>query len=766
MYYQPEPVSDLHLHPRTKRLMDELMNAPKSYSTVNAELTKEAYGRRQGDPWILKRAYALAALFEKAPIYIREGELLAGNRSAGIGVMPRLPEDWHFQESMRAHADDARYEAMELYENFYPKLSPGAKGAQSCLLAGYPAGSGDGFGHILADYGMIIREGALELAARAERQAVLFELEGKTRERDFCRASVIATRAFAQFGGRYKALALEEAARCGDEKRKQELLRMAEVCARVPAYGARNFYEALQAMYLTHMAMLVEQHAGSISIGQFDRILWPYYKNDLEQKTVTVDFAVELVESFCVKVMENALWPREVVMFANCAVGGCNADGTDASNDLTWIMLDCIAKTGSPHPLISFRWHPAIPGDLWMRVVEIIGLGHGMPAIFSDPKMMKILETWGVPRDIAAGYGIVGCVELGLNGLLHGQTMGGHINLLLCLELAINNGRLFSTGEQIGPETGYLPDFFDINGLWEAYQRQTAFACEMNREAVYAVAESQQELYGYPLMSSLMKDAVGLGKDLSYGVRWNYDTVCITGVTNVADSFTVLEELVEKRKKYSYKTFYEALKSNYAGYEMLRAEVMALDNCFGNQNPEAAEWHRRVCAFHSDILKNQAAPRGDTFAPGLWTTTWHVSQGKHTGASADGRLAGEPLVDSVGPVTHRIMHGPLAAAADVAGIDSVEHWPGGYVWNARFSRELFNGKSSLKKIAQYISTYLQCGGMQIQVNTYSSELLRSAQKDPRKYRDVVVRVAGFSAYFCALSPDVQNEIIARAELAV
>jgi formate C-acetyltransferase len=746
--------------------MDELMNAPKSYSTVNAELAKEAYQRRQGDPWILKRAYALAALLEETPIYIRDGELLIGNRSAGIGVMPRIPEDWHFQESMRARADDARYEATGLYENFYRKLSPEAKRAQSCLLAGYPAGSGDGFGHILADYGMIIREGALELAAKAERQAELFEIQGKIRERDFCRASAIALRAFSRFGRRYEALAREEAARCEDKTRKQELLRIAEVCAQVPAYGARNFYEALQAMYLTHMAMLVEQHGGSISIGRFDRILWPYYKNDIEQKTITVDFAVELVESFCVKVMENALWPREVVMFANCALGGCNAPGNDASNDLTWIMLDCIVKTGSPHPLVSFRWHPAVPEDLWTRVVEIVGLGHGMPAIFSDPKMMKILETWEVPRDIAADYGIVGCVEPGLNGLLHGQTMGGHINLLLCLELAINNGRLFSTGEQIGPETGYLPDFLDINGLWEAYRGQAAFACEVNREAVYAVAESQQELYGYPLMSSLMKDAVKLGKDLSYGVRWNYDTVCITGVSNVADSFVVLEELVEKRKKYSYKTFYEALKNNYAGYEMLRAEVMALDNCFGNQNPEAAEWHRRVCAVHTDILKTMDAPRGDKFAPGLWTTTWHVNQGKHTGASADGRLAGEPLVDSVGPVTHRIMHGPLAAAADVAGIDCVNHWPGGYVWNARFSKELFNGESSLKKIARYISTYLQCGGMQIQVNTYSSELLRSAQKDPQKYRDLVVRVAGFSAYFCALSPDIQNEIISRAELAV
>jgi formate C-acetyltransferase len=280
------------------------------------------------------------------------------------------------------------------------------------------------------------------------------------------------------------------------------------------------------------------------------------------------------------------------------------------------------------------------------------------------------------------------------------------------------------------------------------------------------VAESQQELYGYPLMSSLMKDAVEQGKDLTYGARWNYATVCITGITNVADSFHILETLVDRKKKYSYKTFHEALKNNYTGYEMLRAEVMAMDDCFGNQNSESAEWYKRICQVHTDIFKTQDAPRGDKFCPGLWTTTWHVNQGKHTGASADGRLAGEPLVDSVGPVTHRIMHGPLAAAADVANIDCVEYWPGGYVWNARFSKDLFSGTGNTEKIARYISTYLQCGGMQMQVNTYSSALLKEAQKDPEKFRDVVVRVAGFSAYFCSLDQKVQNEIIAREELAV
>ena len=770
MFYKPEPVSSLHLYPRTKSLKEELLNAPKSYSTINAVLSKEAYDLHSNEPPIIKRAFALEAMLKKMPIYIRENELLVGNRSAGIGVMPRIPEDWNFKENMRARINDARYETINLYSNFESKLSSELKKVQDCLLAGYPAGSGDGYGHILADYGMIIAEGALELAAKAEKQALTFEAQGKIRERDFCRASCISCRAFADFGKRYEDLARQEAAHCKDEIRKQELLNIAKVCAQVPSHGARNFYEAIQAMYFTHMAMLVEQNAGSISIGQFDRILWPYYKNDVEHGNISVEFATELVESFCVKVMENALWPREVVMFANCAIGGCDAEGKDASNDLTWMMLDCIVKTGSIHPMISFRWHPLLPNDLWMRVIEIIGLGQGLPAVFSDPKMIKILESWGVPLEIAADYGVVGCVEPGINGLLHGQTMGGHVNLLLCLELAMNNGRRLTrpdnADEQIGPATGYLFDFTSIDELWKAYLKQLVFACEMNRQAVYAVAESQQELFGYPLMSSLMQDAVTMGKDLCYGARWNYATVCMTGVTNVADSFTVMEDLIEKKKKYSFKTFHDALKNNYTGYELLRVEILALDNCFGNQNERAAHWHRMICAAHTDIFKNQNAPRGDKFVPGLWTTTWHVSQGKHTGASADGRLSGDPLVDSVGPVTQRIMHGPLAAALDVAEINSVEHWPGGYVWNARFSKELFNQKMSLEKIAHYISTFFECGGMQVQINTFSSDILKLAQKDPQKYRDIVVRVAGFSAYFCSLSRDIQNEIISRAELAV
>ncbi|MDR0878503.1 MAG: hypothetical protein LBN21_10655, partial [Treponema sp.] len=310
MYYQPEPISGLHLHPRNRKLMDELMNAPKSYSTINGELARDAYRRHEGEPWILKRAYALAAQLKNMPIYIRDGELLTGNHTAGLQVMPRLPDDIDFKENIRANADDARYEVLGLYENFYGKLSPDAKRAQECLLAGYSAGSGDGFGHIMADYGMIIREGALELAAKSELQAKVFDDEGKIRQRDFCRASAIACRAYAGFGRRYEALAREEAAHCTDEKRRQELLRIAEICAQVPAYPARNFYEAIQGMYLTHMAMQVEQHAGSVSIGQFDRILYPYYRSDIENKTMTTDFAVELVENFCVKVMENAIWPR------------------------------------------------------------------------------------------------------------------------------------------------------------------------------------------------------------------------------------------------------------------------------------------------------------------------------------------------------------------------------------------------------------------------------------------------------------------------
>jgi formate C-acetyltransferase len=765
-YYKKVPLSELKLSERMAKLKDELLDAPRRYSTLNAQIAKKSYDSTEGQPVIIRRAKALKAAFDEMPIYIREHELLVGNRSEGLGVMPKLQEEYIAIENPRTGTDDARYEEKDIYGCYLNNISDEIKAAQKCLWAGYPAGSSSGFGHIMADYNMILRYGAYALAEKAEAQAKVFEEKGMERERDFCEASSIACRAFGNFGKRYAQLAQDLAKECSCPERSSELIKMAEVCDRVPAYPATSFYEAIQAFFFSHQAMMIEQQGGSISIGGFDRILYEYYIRDIENKALSVYFAELLIENFYIKVMENAIWPRFVTVFANMAVGGQNEAGRDRSNDLSWMALDTLVKTGSTHPLPSVRWHPDIDKEFWMRAVEIVGKGLGLPALFSDTKIIEALISLGVPREKAIDYGIVGCVEPAILGELHGQTLGGHINTLMCLELALNDGKRFITGEQLGPRTGAMIEFRSMEDVWKAYRTQVEAACRINMEAVYASAKAQQEKYGYPLMSSLMHNAVEQGRDIAYGAKWNFPTVCVTGITNVVDSFLAMEHLVENTGKYTFAEFYDEIKCNYKGSEKLLSDIRGLDKKFGNGNAEYPRLYNKVCEVHDAIFEKQPGPRGDRFASGIWPVTWHVSQGAFTGASPDGRLAGEPLVDSAGPVSGRAKNGPTALILDMASIDSARHWPGGYVLNVKFSKDLFKTEENIEKIASLIDTFFRIGGMQMQINTHSSELLRKAKAEPEKYKDIVVRVAGYSAYFCALDEGVQDEIISRAEVTV
>lgn len=761
-YYKAIPISDLKLSTRHQKLLHALLNAPHRYSTTNAEIAKHAYSLSKGKPYILRRAKALATAFDKMPIVLHPDELLAGNRSEDFGVMPRLPEHFTIIDNPRTIPNDARYEALELYDAYWSLLSEQAKRGQASLYTGYPAGSEAGFGHICADYGMIVREGALALAKKADLAYQKYQAEGLTRQRDFCQASAIACRAFVAWGERYGALAKEHAEKCRDPIRRTELLELADICERVPALPARNFKEALQAYLFAHIAMSVEQQGGSISLGEFDRLLYPYYKNDIESGAITPGQAAELIDGFYLKIMENAIWPREVVNFANMAVGGCDAEGFDASNDLTWMAIDSAIKTGSVHPMLSFRWHPTVDKDLWQRVMQLIGRGGGLPALFSDPEMISALKSFGFTAEEAADYGVVGCVEPALSGRLHGQTLGGHINLLICLELACNNGKLRMTEEQLGPETGYLRDFTSIDDILAAYIKQVHYAIELNHECVEAVAKVQKELYGYPLMSSLQHGMIEAGQDLTWGILCNRPSICITGLTNVVDSLLALIELTDN-KKYSFADFDAALDNDFVGYSNLLADINNSSNRFGNGSAEFYKLYNDICAVHNDIITKQQGPRGGNFISGLWPTSWHVRQGQYTGASPDGRLAGTPIADSAGPISARAKKGPTAIAHDMSGIDNVTHWPGGYVFNMRFSKDLFAGES-LDKLSAYIDSCFKMGIMQMQINVHSKELLLDAQKFPEKYPDLLVRVAGFSAYFVTLDPALQDEIISRSEI--
>ena len=501
-------------------------------------------------------------------------------------------------------------------------------------------------------------------------------------------------------------------------------------------------------------------------MGGIDRELYPYLKQDLDTGALTWEQAEELEDSFYVKLLENAIWPRDVVMFANLSIGGRDVDGRDAANDLSLIFLESTARIRSTHPMLSVRRHDNQDPAFYRRACELVRMGLGLPALFDDGRYESVLRQWGLSAKDASRYGIVGCVEPAVMGMVHGQTLGGHVNLLMCLELAMNDGKTLVSGRQLGPHTGRFEHCADMEDLWQAYTAQVEYACALNVESVYAAAEVQRAFYGYPFMSGSMVNAIESGRDITDGVQFNYPTVCMVGVSNVADAMLALEDQVFKKKRLSRKDVMAALQSNYEGAEAVRLRLLNVPKKFGNGSKEAVQVFNRLSAIQERALRRHPGPRGGHFTSGLWATTWHVRMGAFTGASADGRRAGEPLADGIGAVTGRARSGPTAVALDVAGIQADALWQGGYTFNMKFNQALLAGQEGLDRLTAFTNAFFEAGGMQLQVNTLNEKILRMAQKDPEHYQDLIVRVAGFSAYFCTLSEDVQNEIISRMEHAL
>ncbi len=759
------PIDRLETTPRVALLQKTLLDTPHTQTDALAHISKEAYDSCPEEPAVIRRARAFAALTEKMPLYLRENELLAGNRTPALcaqNVVP--PAWWQARNDPRTGSSLMQYEAAELYPAFLQLLTPEEKAAQDELLSGYPAGSAGGFGHIIAGYDTLLQKGAARIAKEAREAAAQAK---DPRKKECLTAMAIAWEGFSHLGRRYAALAGAAMKKEKDPARRAELQEMHRILEKIPAEKPDTFYEALQAVTLMHICLLLEQpNGGSISMGGLDMILYPFYEKDLQEGLITRPQAEELMDSFYVKLMENAVWPREVVMFANLSIGGRDPQGRDLTNDVSLLMLESTARIRSTHPMLSLRWHPAMDRSFLRRACELMRMGLGLPAVFSDPVYEQVLQTWGLAKEDAARYGIVGCVEPAVMGMVHGQTLGGHVNLLMCLELALNDGKTLLSGRQVGPHTGLLTDFSCMEDVWKAYTEQVEYACKVNVHAVYAAARVQREHYGYPFMSGSMKTGVPEGMDLTDGTVANHPTVCMVGVTNVADAMTAMEDLVFKGKKISSEELLNALRCNFEGMEAVRVRLLRNADKFGNDSDRAVSVFNRLSRIQQDALRQYAGPRGGYFTSGLWATTWHVRMGEKTGASADGRRAGEPLVDGIGAVSGRAVHGPTAVANDVAGIDALHLWEGGYTFNMKFNKEQLSTAEGLDRLTDFVDTFFSKGGMQLQVNTISRDVLLAAKADPEKYADLLVRVAGFSAYFCTLDDHVQDEIISRTEHAI
>jgi pyruvate formate-lyase/glycerol dehydratase family glycyl radical enzyme len=759
------PYPTLPVPERITRLRTELFATANNVCHERALIVTDSYRQTEGEHWVLRRAKALYAVLTQMPLLIREGELLVGQRAAHLGARSLYPEYhlWGLTPDSCPPVVWDYWHGHTLGDEVQRAMPERMLRARKELAAGFVTSESTGFGHVIVDYPKALHEGFNAIIAQARgllAETPSDDIEGQA----FLQAVVIAGEGLILFAQRHASLVERLAGECADPTRAAELRRLAAICQRVPAEPAHDFHEALQSLWLVQIALHLEQYGWSISPGHFDQYMLPYYRADLASGRLTQAQAWELLLSLWVKFMENVGSDLRTTIFQNICLGGQDAQGNDLANELSSLCLDATIALRFNQPALTVRWHPKIAPAFWDKVQRTIAQGTGMPSLFNDEVIIPGLVAQGVTPADAVTYGIIGCVEIGIPGKEQGVTAGGHINAAKALELALNEGRSLLTGDLIGWPTPDPATFGGFDDLWQAYKNQIEYLGSLNVLATIVAGEAQKRRGHCPLMSALLDDCLANRRDLVYGgTRYNLPGVCIYGTTNVCDGMLAIQRLVCEERALSWGELRHALRTDYRDREPLRQMLAHGAPRFGNDLPEVDELANRINALHTAFCSKHVDARNGRFAVGVWPVEAHVDCGRWTGATPDGRHQGTPLVDGVGACQGADRHGPTALLRSVARLHTARDFPAGSTFNIKFGATTVQSPAGVTNLGNLTTTFMRLGGQQLQVNVVDAATLRAAQKQPEAYNDLIVRVAGFSAYFVQLDRSVQEEIISRTE---
>ena len=677
----------------------------------------------------------------------------------------------------------------------------------------------NGIGHVTVDYGKVLRVGFNGIADEAKTALGKLSItDADYAERaQFLQAVCISCEAASNFAARYAAAAREQAATCTDSTRKAELLRIAENCDRVPANGATSFYEACQSFWFVQLLLQTESSGHSISPGRFDQYMYPYYKKDLDSGKITREFAQELIDCVWVKLndlskvrdLASAEGFAGYSMFQNLIAGGQDEQGRDVTNDLSYMCLNATLNVYLPQPSLSVRVWNGTPHEFMLRAAEVTRTGIGLPAYYNDEVIVPALQSRGLTLEDARGYNIIGCVEPQKGGKTDGWHDAAFFNMCRPLELVFSNG--MENGVQVGPQTGDVTQMTTFDQFYDAYKAQMNYFIELMVNADNAIDLAHAERCPLPFQSCMVEDCIGRGKSLQNGgAKYNFTGPQGFGIANMTDALLAVRTLVFEEKSVTMAEFKEALANNYgkdmdpkaaeklttevvrqlinngkamtaedvkavygavlknpctdaqkAKYQQLLDRINALPK-FGNDIPEVDAFARDVAYTYTRPLLKYRNPRGGQFHAGLYPVSANVPLGAQVGATPDGRLANTPVADGVSPAAGRDVKGPTAAANSVSRLD---HYiaSNGTLFNMKFHPSALAGASGLESFVALVRGYFDQKGSHVQFNVVSRETLRDAQKNPEKYKSLVVRVAGYSALFTTLSRSLQDDIINRTE---
>jgi len=782
---------------RTERLKQRLLNSKDSICIERARLLTESMRETEGRPMILRQAQALAHILENITINIFPDELIIGTMISKPRGAILFPEGVDIL--MLAELEGIRDRPVNpfqisdedlaiLKEDVFPyweKRTIGAHAsdympAETDLIAGkfafFILTELAGISHATINYPFLLSVGFEEIAMRAAQRV---EEHDKGYEENpevlsqvtFYKAVKTVSDAVIGFARRYsekaRALAKSEA----DESRRDELLMLADICDHVPAKPPRTFHEALQFVWFTQIALHQENYEQGISMGRMDQYLLHLYQKDLKEGNLDYDRAVELVQCLWIKTSELVpIFSSGVTTFfgglpTNQAViiGGTDRVGEDATNELSYLLLDATHRIGVRQPNFHVRLHHNTPAEFRDRVSDVIKAGGGILALVNDEAIVPSLVHRGVSLEDARDYAITGCVEPTSAGRTFGSTDAALFNLAICLELALTNGRSRVLQEQVGVTSGDPLKFASMDELVEAFRKQVAYFVKHMVVGCNCLGIVNREIKPTPLLSICIEGCLEAGKDVTWGsAKYNFTGVQAVGIADVADSLAAVDKLVFSQGAIIMEELLTALEGNFEGGEPLRQMLLNRAPKYGIDDDSADRYARIAARVYNDEVESYFNTRSGSFIPGIYPMNTHNGFGLFVGALPSGRLAQTSLVDGVSPGHGLDTKGPTAAMKSVAQIDHYL-FANGVSYNMKFTPKALEGDRGTKGLSALIKTYFELGGMHVQFNVVDRETLIDAQRNPERHRGLLVRIAGFSAHFTELTKEVQDEIIARTE---
>ncbi len=780
---------------RVQQLRQQSLEAINTLSHERAVLVTQFYSdpKNQALPVPVKRAACFNYILSNKSICINPMELIVGERGPAPKACPSYPEvcvhsleDLEILDSRNKVSFKVSAETREAYEKIIIPFWKGNSNRDRMMAElpeewhlAYEAGIFTEFqeqrapGHTVCG-DKIYQKGMLDIMADIDQSIASLDFEKDTLaldKRDELRGMRIAAQALIDFSLRH-AEALDKLAQAEkNTNRKKELEQMAQVCRNIPAHAPETLHEALQYYWFVHLGVITEVNPwDSFNPGRLDQHLFPFYSEDIAQGRLTKEEARELLHCFWIKFNNHPAPPKTGVTaqesntytdFCNINLGGVKPDGSDGVNEMTYLLLDVIEEMRLLQPSSNIQVSKKNPDQFIHRTLNILKTGFGQPSIFNADAVCQELLRQGKSLIDARKGGTSGCVESGAFGN-EAYILTGYFNLPKILEITLHNGTDPRSGKQIGLTTGDAAGFSSIEELIDAFTLQVNHFSGIKIRGNNLIERLFMRNIPVPFLSLVIDDCITNGTDyMGGGARYNSNYIQGVGLGSLTDCFSALEYHVFDHKNISMSGFLDALNKNFEDYEEFRYQLVYKTPKYGNDDDYADRFTRCIFEIYYNTMEGHMSPRGAVSHINLLPTTCHIYFGSVIGALPDGRKAGDALSEGISPVQGADTNSPVAVIHSAAKIDHLR--TGGTLLNQKFTPSFFESPESIGKLCKLVRSYFQLDGHHIQFNVVSVDTLKDAKKHPERYRDLIVRVAGYSDYFNDLIEPLQDEIIKRTE---